>query len=79
MRALFFSLFSFSTLLSTTQNAPSQKVLVQSHPYAAKVFVDGVEKGNTPLEIILTFDDAHIVRIVKRRIHFRRNALIKRN
>lgn len=65
MRALIFSLLLFSSLASLSQNAPSQKVYIQSHPSASKVFVNGIEKGNTPLEVQLSFDDEHIIRIVK--------------
>ncbi|MDH5707413.1 MAG: PEGA domain-containing protein [Candidatus Aminicenantes bacterium] len=56
-----FLLQSCTTIIRGT----TQKIPITSNPMGAKIIVDGLEKGNTPIELKLERKKNHIIRIEK--------------
>jgi len=63
--ALFISIIFLFQSCATIIRGTSQKIPVTSNPIGAKIIVDGIEIGNTPIELKLKKNKGHLIRIEK--------------
>ena len=64
MALLVLSIFLFQNC-ATIIRGKSQKIPVTSNPIGAKIIVNGIEIGNTPIELKLKRKKSHLIRIEK--------------